>query len=141
VALRNSPARRLNGLRRLRQASCRGVTLLELMVCVMLMSMLAVVTMRALGEARILRGNARDRAVMALIAQSEMERVRSLKASELTAGVQIRSDPAWPSDTTAHVELTPRDDGTWLLAVRVGRKSSEGKAPVSLTTIRSGAVK
>lgn len=116
----------------------RGVTLVECLIFCTLWAILAVATMRVLGDGRVLRGNARDRSTMALIAQSELDRVRALPPQELKAGTTGRTDATWPSDTAATVSLTRRDDGTWLVDVRVARQSVEGKPEVRLTTIRRG---
>jgi Tfp pilus assembly protein PilV len=116
-----------------------GVTLLELLLYVVVWAMIAVCTMRVLGDSRMTRANARDRAVMTLIAHGELERVRALPAASLEEGRLRRSEPAWPSGVTADVEMTRRDDGTWLVDVRVERASVEGKPKVRLTTIRAGA--
>jgi type II secretory pathway component PulJ len=117
----------------------RGVTLLEALVFSALWAVLAVVTMRALAEGRELRGDARDRTRMALIAQGELERVRALPAADLREGVTERADPGWPRDVRSAVELLRRPDGTWQVDVRMTRESDTGKAPVRLTTVRTGA--
>jgi len=114
------------------------VTLLEALIYCVLWAILAVATMRVLGDARILRSNARDRSVMALIAQSEIERVSSLPAEALTEGATTLQREEWPTDVTAMLDLERRDDGTWLIDIRVERDSVEGKPSVHLTTIRTG---
>jgi Tfp pilus assembly protein PilX len=116
----------------------RAVTLLETLVFCALWTVLAVVTMRSLAEGRELRGNARDRTRMALIAQGELERVRAVRAADLREGVTERSEPGWPADVRTAVELSRRPDGTWLVDVRVTRESDTGKPPVRLTTVRTG---
>lgn len=121
-----------------RTGNSRGVTLLELLVYSAIWGMLAVATMRVLGDSRMLRSNGRDRSAMALIAQSEIERVRAMPAEDLTEGSRPRADSTWPSDVAATVTLARRDDSTWLVDVRVGRDSVEGKPEVRLATVRPG---
>ncbi|MCX7718336.1 MAG: hypothetical protein N2111_08035 [Candidatus Sumerlaeaceae bacterium] len=118
--------------------SRRAMTLLELMIFLGVFSLLAVATMRCIGDGRLLRANARDRSVMTAIALSELERARTMPSSNLNGGRVERSDPSWPSGTVAAVELAPRPDGTWLLDVTVTRDGAEGRPSVRLTTIRPG---
>ncbi len=118
--------------------SRRAMTLLEVMIFSSILALTAVSTLRVMGDARVVRGNARDRSTMALIAQSEIERVRSLPADRLVAGSQAKRDPSWPEGVAATLTTTPRPDGTWLVDVRVARESLEGKAPVRLTTVVAG---
>lgn len=117
---------------------CRGVTLLECLIYSALLSVLSVWTMRIIGESRVLRANARDRAAMTLIAQSELERLRTVSASELQEGKNEFHREEWLDGVNASVELVPREDGGWLIDVRVSRESIEGKPRVRLTTIRHG---
>ncbi|MBI5155491.1 hypothetical protein HZA57_09665 [Candidatus Poribacteria bacterium] len=119
----------------------RSVTLMEMIIVCALWAMLCVGTMRVIGDARMLRSNARDRTTMALIAQGELDRIRQLPASELKAGTEPRLDDSWPASVHALVTLEERADGLWLLDVWVGRDSTEGKAPVRLATIRPGGTK
>jgi type II secretory pathway pseudopilin PulG len=116
----------------------RGMTLLEMLIFVSVFTLLAVATMRCIGDGRVLRANARDRSLMAAIAQSELERARTMPASELAGGRTERRDPTWPTGTAAVMEVTPRPEGTWLVDVTVGREGIEGKPSVRLTTIRPG---
>jgi Tfp pilus assembly protein FimT len=116
----------------------RGVTLIELTVYMAVWATVALATMHVLGDARMTRANARDRGVMTLIAQGELERVRQLPAAALKEGSENRKDPDWPSGVTATVTLKRRDDATWLVDVQVERESPEGKPHVRLTTIRAG---
>jgi type II secretory pathway pseudopilin PulG len=124
--------------KRTSHGSQRALTLLEMMIFVSVFSLLAVATMRCIGDGRLLRGNARDRSVMTAIAQSELERVRTMPAGDLNGGRVERRDPSWPSGTVAAVELTPRPDGTWLVDVTVTRDGVEGRPSVRLATIRTG---
>jgi len=116
-----------------------GITLLELLIFLAVWAIVAVATMRVLGDSRVLRSNARDRSVMALLAQGELERIRLLPPAELAEGEQTVSRPDWPSGVSATVRIDRRDDGTWLVDVSMARESFEGKPSVRLTTIRSGA--
>ena len=116
----------------------RGLTLIEMLLFAALMTMVAGFTLRAIQDARIYRGNARDRNRMALIAQEELDRARALPAVELTEGVTELVRPDWPIGVAAQLEIHPREDGAWLIDVRVTRESIEGKPPVRLATIRKG---
>ncbi len=115
------------------------MTLIEVMIFCSVFALAAVSTLRVMGDSRVVRSNARDRSTMALIAQSEIERVRSLPAAGLTAGTLPRRDPSWPDGVQMTLTTTPRGDGTWLVDVRVARESLEGKPGVRLTTIVGGA--
>jgi Tfp pilus assembly protein PilV len=115
------------------------MALLEVLVFVALWGMLAVTTMQSLAQSREMRGNARDRTRMALIAQEELERVRALPAAELREETNERTDPAWPGDVKSMVTLKPVPGGNWSVEIRVDRKSFDGKVPVRLATIRRGA--
>lgn len=116
--------------------SRRGMTLMELLIVCCGMMLLTVGTMRGLGEARLFRSAARDRSAMALVAQSELERLRTLKAPQIKAGVsRLEKHPEWPGDLEVTCELKKRDEATWLALVRVERRSLEGKPTVELATI------
>jgi Tfp pilus assembly protein PilX len=119
----------------------RGIMLLETLVYLAVWTLLAVMTMRALGDSRALRANGRDRAAMTWIAQTELDRIRQTPLKQLTAGVSTRTDRAWPQGVSATVELSRRDDGFWTIRVEVRRASVEGKLPVQLTTIHPGGRK
>lgn len=116
----------------------RGVTLLEALVYIALFTLLAVGTLRALGDSRALRANGRDRAAMTWIAQTELERARRTPLQEIAAGRSMRTDPAWPQGVSATVEFTRRPDGFWTIGVEVRRASVEGKLPVRLATLHPG---
>ena len=118
-----------------------GVTLIEPLVFVALFAIVSAFTMQALGNSRMLRSNARDRLTMTLIAQSELERIRSLPAAELAEGEDVRSDPQWPSGVAAIVRLAEMDGGHWAVDVEVSRESLEGKPTIRLATIRRGGGK
>jgi len=114
------------------------MTLLELLIFASAFTLLAVATMRCIGDGRVLRANARDRSLMTAIAQSELERARTMPAGELAGGRTERRDPTWPTGTAAVTEVTPRPDGTWLVDVTVSREGVEARPTVRLTTIRPG---
>lgn len=116
----------------------KGFTLLETLIYSAVFALVAVSTLRVVGDARVVRSNARDRSVMALLAQSEMERVRSLPPDSLTEERREITSPDWPEGVLATVETRRRADGTWLLDITVRRESIEGKPSVRLTTILPG---
>lgn len=116
----------------------RGVTLLEMMIAGSLLLMVALFTMRTLGQARILRGNAAMQHTMLLLAQEELDRLRMLSVSDMAAGIEEIRHDNWPEKVKATVTIAEREDGTWLLDVVVGRPTIEGLQPVRLTTIRQG---
>ena len=118
--------------------SRRGVTLLETMVFVSLWAIVAVGTMTAVAQSSVIRSRAADRSAMVMIAQQELERVRHLPAGDLKEGTEERTLPEWPAGTVAEIETREREDGTWLIDVRVNRSTIEGLAPVRLTTLRLG---
>ena len=116
----------------------RGVTLLEVLIAATLLTVVALFTMRALGQSRILRGNARAQETMLLLAQEELERLRATPAGELAEGTTTHRGTGWPEKMASTVTLDQRDDGTWLIDVTVDRPAIEGLSPVRLTTIRRG---
>ena len=120
------------------RSACRGLTLLETLFYAAIWTVLALATMRVVGDSRTLRAKARDRATMVLIAQNELERARFSPAADLKAGKTERVDPDWPRGIKATVEMSERGDGTWLVDVIVTRQSVEGKPQVRLATVRPG---
>ncbi len=119
--------------------SRRGFTLLECMMYSSLFAILAVGTMRVVGDARVIRSNARERTNLAVIAQSELDRVRSMPAAERKPGVQKLSKPEWPSGTTVEVEIqSVAAGGTSTVEVRAQRASLEGKPSVRLASVMAG---
>lgn len=116
----------------------RGLTLLECMLFCALYAILAVATMRIVGDARVVRSNARDRTRLAVIAQSELDRLRSVPAAERKVGVQTMTNAAWPQGTQVQVELKPAGTGTWNVEVRATRASIEGKPSVRLASVIAG---
>ncbi|MBX7247152.1 MAG: prepilin-type N-terminal cleavage/methylation domain-containing protein [Candidatus Sumerlaeaceae bacterium] len=119
----------------------RGLTLLELMIVSAVFTLLAVVTMRSLGESRMLRGRARDRSAMVLIAQEQIDRIRQIPPADLKAGEDVRTSEAWPPGVEATVRLEPGPDKLWKIDVTVRQKSSEGKAEVQLATLLPGGTR
>lgn len=122
-----------------RRRHCLGVTLMEALVFAALWTLLAVCTMRVVGDARVLRSNARDRSEMTLIAQSELERVRQIPPVELAEKTTTRTDDQWRAGVHVTTTLKRREDGNWLVTVEVTRESVEGKIPVQLATIIRGS--
>lgn len=116
-----------------------GFTLLECLIYCALMSLLAVGTMRAIGDARMIRSNARDRTPLAIIAQSELERLRSEPPGARKAGTEKLTKPEWPRGTRVEVQTTELTSGTWTVEVRAARESIEGKPTVRLASVVGGA--
>lgn len=111
---------------------------MELLVYLSLLTLLTVSTMKVLGNAAIIRGAARERAKMLLIAQTQLDAARRLPAGELKAGESVGEDIGLPPSMTVMTRYTPREDGTWLVDVVVSRETIEGLPSVSLSTIRGG---
>ncbi len=118
--------------------TAKGVTLLEAIIAFTLLTVIALFTMRAVGQGRIVRGNARAQHELLLLAQEELERVRAIPATELQAGEAEHQDSSWPSTVTSKVLLEKQAGGTWLVDVTLFRETIEGLPPVRLTTIRRG---
>lgn len=116
----------------------KGFTLLECMIYCALFAMLAVGTMRVIGEARMVRSNARDRTQLALLAQGELDRIRSAPVAERKVGVQTLTKPGWPSGTQLQVELQTTTGGMLSVEVRATRSSIEGKPTVRLASLVPG---
>ena len=113
--------------------SQRGLTLTETIIAVMIMSMMAVFTLKSLGHSRLLRGYARDRAEMALLAQTELDRVR--RAEKLAPGITTTSVDR---DTTATATITASVQGLMQVEVLVERVRSEGRYATSLVALEGG---
>lgn len=123
----------------------RGMTLIETLIYVAVLTMTVVATLRVIGDSRVMRANARDRAIMTLIAHDELERWRATPVSQLTEGTmpaqdnhQPAGDKTWPAGTSATVSLKKMEGESWEIDVRVQREGPEGKPDVRLTTIRPG---
>jgi type II secretion system protein I len=117
----------------------RGFTLLECLIYCALFSMLAVGTMRVVGESRLVRSNARDRTQLAVIAQTELDRLRTEPAANRKPGVQKLSRPEWPKGTQLEIETKGADGGLLHVEIRARRESIEGKPTVNLATVIAGA--
>lgn len=119
----------------------RGVSLLEFMVISSLMAILVVATMRTLGNARFLRGVARDRGEMLTLAQNELDGLRQLSGGEFEEGIKTFTDESLGKSDTVTVSLTKRDDGHWAADVSVERIGPDGVPVVRLSTICRGGEK
>lgn len=117
----------------------RGISLVEVIFFVAIMTTVAVFTMRSLGQARAVRARAADRAQMALAAQTELDRVRRIPAPELNDGSTTQSLPQLGEASQMVTSLARRDDGNWGVEVSVMLDTIEGNAPVQLSTIRQGS--
>lgn len=111
----------------------RGLTLVEAIIAVSIMSMMAVFTLKSLGHSRLLRGYARDRAEMVLLAQTELDRVR--RTETLEPGITTTSVDR---DTTATATITASVHGLMQVEVLVERVRSEGRYATSLVALEGG---
>lgn len=109
-----------------------GVTLLECLVFSAVMAIVSGFAMRAIGQGRMIRSNARDRLTMLAIAQSELDRAR-MEAN--APGVTERSEENWPSGTVAKTTVASGPGRTRQIFVSVTRESFEGKPEVRLATL------
>ncbi len=116
----------------------RGFTLLECMIVAMLGAILAVTTLRVLGDARQVRGNARDRLMLASLAQGELDRLRTLPAAEVRETTETLTKPDWPEGVALQVITRPYSAETWQIDIVAARQSIEGKPAVRLSTLRRG---
>lgn len=110
----------------------RGVTLMEVLIFSAVIAVVSAMTMRAVGQGRVMRGNARDRITMAALAQGELDRARLTPPGP---GVTQRTDPAWPVGVVAETTVMEGPEGTTAIDVRVWWKSAEGKPSVRLSTL------
>lgn len=117
----------------------RGVTLLELLVVVAILTVVGMGTMRVLGQARLLRGRARARSAMVLFAQASLDRLRT-QAATTAAATRIEM-PTGVHGRTAHADITPRPDGFRDIVVVVEDANVEGARPVRLASILPGVRK
>jgi len=111
----------------------RGMTLVEAVIAISIMSMMAIFTLQSLGHSRLLRGYARDRADMILLAQSELDRVR--RADNLQPGITTNSPDR---DTTVTATITAAVHGLMQVDVLVERVRSEGRYATSLVALHGG---
>ncbi|MEQ8819709.1 MAG: hypothetical protein RLY93_05650 [Sumerlaeia bacterium] len=112
----------------------RAVTLLETMIAVFLLTLIVGFTMRSLGQSSVLRARAAQRAELALVAQTELDRLRR-EPDALTSGTRTLQDPAWTAGTTVAAAAEPQSPGVWRLEVSASRATIEGLAPVRLVTL------
>ena len=112
----------------------RGVTLIELLIFSVVMMTVSAFVMRALGQGRMVRANARDRLTMLTIAQGELDQLR-LSAHALRASQKIYSNPSWPSETSATLTIKPGPARTWDVQIEMTRQSVGGKPKVRLATL------
>lgn len=108
------------------------------MIYCALFAMLAVGTMRVVGEAHMIRSNARDRTQLAVLAQGELDHIRNAPAAERKVGVQTLTNTEWPTGTQLQVELQPASAGMLSVEVRATRESIEGKPTVRLASLLPG---
>lgn len=113
----------------------RAVTLIETLIYAGIMAFVAVATMGALGRSAVLRGMARTRSEMLVVAQSELDRLRSLPATDLSSGVL---DGDWPSDMRVECQVADAPNALKLVRVTVSRDLAEGVKSVTLETAVDG---
>ena len=113
----------------------RAMTLMEVTIAGAFFLLIILATMKVLVHARTLRAMAEDRGVLALLAQSELDRLRRTPA-ELSTGESIRTDPAWQPDvSTRTVVAEGPAPGLRSLRVEARRETLQGLAIVSLETM------
>lgn len=111
----------------------RGLTLLECIFAFTLLTILAVTTAAALERSRVLRGASAERARMAMVAQSAMDRARlQVPAADAEPAPIIETDAV---GTVSTVTWSKHATGHWNLSVVVQRETPEGLSPVSLATL------
>jgi len=113
----------------------RGFTLFEAMIYGALLAMIAVSTMAALGRSAVVRGMARTRSELLVIAQEELDRLRAPEETEALApgSFDVTSDD-WPDGTALEVTITESESDLLLLHVEVSRRVGEGVRSVILET-------
>lgn len=132
----NAPSQRAPRLRR----RSHGLTLLETLVYLSIWALLSIATVRALGEARMIRSGAKDRAQMAWMAQEILDE-RRVAGTSHDAGTFERLDLSERlAGTEAVFTVEEGPSGTLLLEVVVRRESLEGKPTVRLTTLVAGGL-
>lgn len=115
-----------------------GLTLLEMLLCILVVTILAVTTAQVLGDGRVLRERAKHRAELALFAQSELDRLRAAPIGQLAVGQQAIHRDAWPASVGATATIRKRSDGFLELSVRTERKSPSADFAAVLTSIHPG---
>lgn len=116
----------------------RGITLLECLIYCAVLVTVAAFSMRALGEARLVRDRGAERNRLAIIAQEQLDQLR-LQASELEAGTETLTSEDWPSATTVTTTVTARTEDLFDLEVIVTRETLDGPLTVQLATLVRGA--
>lgn len=110
-----------------------GLTLLEVTVYGSVFLFLVLCTMKALGDARGLRGRARDRAALALYVSTELDRARA--TSTTLTGVYTLRPPAELGDTSATLVIRRRSPALAEISVAASRAGVYGSNDVSMTTL------
>ena len=121
-----------------RMTRARGLTLLEMLFCAFIMTLIAVSTSVVLGNGRVMRERARHRAELTLIAQGELDRLRGLPKAQLSEGQQPAPREDWPRSVTVIDTIQKRADGFLEIGVRAMRKSPGGDLKVVLTSLHPG---
>jgi len=111
----------------------------ECLVFISIWAAVGISTIAGVQCAAMTRGRASQRAVLALIAQSELERVRAMPASELSVGAFARTGTDWPANTSCTVTLALHSAKTWKVDVLVERQTARETRPVRLVSYRRGA--
>lgn len=112
----------------------RAAALLESLVSIAVFTLASVGTLALAGQSRSMRAAASDRAVLAMLAQEELDRLR-LDGAPRAAGTTPLARDTWPTHTSGTLTLSAREDGLWLAEVRVQRAHALGSTPVQLATI------
>jgi prepilin-type N-terminal cleavage/methylation domain-containing protein len=115
-----------------------GLTLLEMLLCILVVTILAVTTAKVLGDGRVLRERAKHRAELALFAQGELDRLRAVPLGQLAEGQRAVHRDGWPASVRATETIQRRGDGFLELIVRAERKSPGAEFTMVLTTIHPG---
>jgi len=114
---------------------CRGFTLLECLIVIMMGSLLAVGTLRVIGDARMVRSNARDRLMLATLTQSELDKLRAERPTLQHGTRDLRNLEGYPEDVELRIAVEPHTSGTLYVEMLATRRSIEGKPTVRLTTL------
>lgn len=117
----------------------RGLTLLEMLIAVTIITLMAVSTCEVLGNAKVTRERARQRTELALLAQSELERMRAAPAGDMTPGESEQRPEGTPASVSLERRVTAREDGLLELEVTARRAGATGEIVCRLTTLREGA--
>ena len=100
-----------------------------------ILAMIAVSTMAVLGRSAVVRGMARTRSELLVIAQQELDRLRTPgERTTLSPGSFDVLNDDWPAGTRLQVSVKEADDDLFLLRVEASRRTGEGVRSVSLET-------